>query len=115
MSELKTVDSASFQEEVLNSDVPVLVDFSAVWCGPCKRQTPILEDLAKEHIGAVKFVKLDIDECPEISSKYNIRSVPSLILFKNGEKAFVKVGLTKLSDLNDLIENAQFELTKFEY
>lgn len=114
MSKLLNVDNANFQKEVLESDIPVLVDFSAEWCGPCKKQTPVLELLAEQNIDSVKIVKLDIDDCPEISAKYNVRSIPSLILFKNGEKAFVKVGLTKLSDLNDLLEmsKTQFELTK---
>lgn len=103
MSDLLYVDDSNFEEEVLNSKVPVLVDFSATWCGPCQRQLPVLQLFAEAHIDKIKVVKVDIDESPHISSKFGIRSVPSLLLFNAGQKVDMKVGLTSLADLNVFI------------
>jgi thioredoxin 1 len=85
MSALPRVSDSTFDLEVLQSNLPVLVDFSAEWCGPCKSLAPIVESLAKEYEGRVKFVQLDIDENRQTPSSYGIMAVPTLILFKGGE------------------------------
>lgn len=83
---------ASFEQEVLKADVPVLVDFWAEWCGPCRMIGPSLEDISKEMDGKLKVVKLNIDENPQAPSRYNVRSIPTLLLFKNGQVAATKIG-----------------------
>jgi thioredoxin 1 len=93
MSEkVMTVDKNNFEKEVLNSDIPVLVDFWAVWCGPCRMVAPVVEQLADQYVGKIKFVKLNVDENPEIAARYNIMSIPSIYLFKNGEHVDGLVG-----------------------
>jgi thioredoxin 1 len=87
MSNLPEVTDATFEAEVLKSDLPVLVDFNAEWCGPCRSLAPIVEELAKEYDGRVKFLQLDIDNSRQTPSAYGIMAVPTLILFKNGEVA----------------------------
>jgi thioredoxin 1 len=79
------ITDANFQKEVLNSDKPVLVDFWAVWCAPCKMVAPVVEELAKEYDGKLKVGKLDVDSNPEVSMKYGIRSIPTLMVFKGGK------------------------------
>ena len=103
MSELKHVDDSNFEAEVLKSSVPVLVDFSATWCGPCQRQLPILQKFADANADKIKVVKVDIDDAPKISSKLGIRGVPSMVLFNNGQKVDMRVGLTSLVDLNNFV------------
>lgn len=97
MSEnIKNISDTSFEINVLKSDQPVLVDFWAEWCGPCKSIAPILEEIAKEYEGKLKIFKLNIDLYPEIPIKFNVRGIPTLILFKNGVVIEQKVGsLTK--------------------
>lgn len=92
MSDLMLTD-ANFEAEVLKSELPVLVDFWAVWCGPCKMQDPILEEAAKELDGRIKIGKVNVDENPNTASKYGIMSIPTLMIFKNGEvvKQFIGV------------------------
>ena len=85
MSTVLHVNDQNFQAEVLESAVPVLVDFYATWCQPCKKLTPIVEQLAVEYAGKAKFAKVDIDEAPGVASSHGIMAVPTLILFKNGE------------------------------
>lgn len=87
-----TVSDATFAEEVLNSKEPVLVDFWAEWCGPCKAIAPVLEELSTELAGKVKIVKLDVDANPSAAAQYGVRSIPTMILFKGGEAADIKVG-----------------------
>ena len=88
---VKATDT-SFEQEVLKSDTPVLVDFWAEWCGPCSMIGPSLEDIAKEMDGKLKVVKVNIDENPATPSRYNVRSIPTLLLFKNGQVAATKIG-----------------------
>ncbi len=82
--ELKFTDE-NFETEVLKSELPVLVDFYADWCGPCKMMAPVIEELASEYAGTVKVGKLNVDEAPAISSKYRVMSIPTLLFVKNGE------------------------------
>ena len=91
MTTVKATDS-TFEQEVLKSDEPVLVDFWAEWCGPCKMIGPSLEDISTEMAGRVKVVKINIDENPMSPSKYGVRSIPTLLLFKNGQVAATKIG-----------------------
>lgn len=93
MAGIPTVTDATFEAEVLNSEIPVLVDFSAEWCGPCKKLAPIVEELAKDYEGKVKVVTLDIDESRETPMKYGIMSVPTIFFIKGGEVVDRMVGL----------------------
>ncbi len=94
----------NFEQEVLNSSGPVLVDFTATWCGPCKRLAPIVDEIAEEVKGKVKVGKLDIDESPLTASKMGIRSVPTLIVFRDGKAAAQHLGLTTKAKILGLVE-----------
>ncbi len=89
------VNSQSFEAEVLKSEIPVLVDFWAPWCGPCKALNPIIDKVEAEVTGKVKIVKVNIDESPDIASKYSIMSIPTLLIFKDGVVADQLVGLVQ--------------------
>ena len=86
------VDDANFQTEVLSSDKPVLVDFWAIWCGPCKMIAPIVEELAKEYDGKLKVAKMDVDANPQTAMNFGIRSIPTLMVFKGGQVAEQIIG-----------------------
>ena len=87
------VSDSTFEQEVLKSPQPVLVDFFAEWCGPCKAMAPALEQVAQEMAGKVKIVKLDVDQNPTVTGKYGIRAMPTLMIFKDGQVAATKVGV----------------------
>lgn len=99
------VSDQSFEEEVLNADGPVLLDYWAEWCGPCKMIAPILEELADEYSEKIKIAKLNIDDNPETPPKYGIRGIPTLMLFKTGNVEATKVGAVSKSQLIDFIDS----------
>ncbi|MEM7282061.1 MAG: thioredoxin [Pseudomonadota bacterium] len=98
------VNDSNFESEVLNSDQPVLVDFFAEWCGPCKALSPVIEDLRRSFDGKAKVVKLDIDQSPATAQKYAIRSVPTLVVFNNGEARDSVVGVQSKGALETLLD-----------
>lgn len=100
---LQVFNDLNFDDEVLKSATPVLVDFTATWCGPCKQLAPIVDQLAEELAGKVKVGKLDVDESPITAGKLGIRGVPTLMVFKNGERAAQHVGLTTKQKLLALV------------
>ena len=106
MSNVPSVNDLNFDQEVINSDVPVLVDFSATWCGPCKQIAPFVEQLSTEYDGQVKVRMVDIDESPGTAAKYGIRGVPTLKMFKGGEVVAEQVGAAPKAKLEELIKRA---------
>ena len=98
------VTDANFDAEVLKADKPVLVDFGATWCGPCKALAPVVDKLADETVGKYKIVSVDIDDAPGVAQRYGIRGVPAILVFKNGEKTAQHVGVTTKDKLLALIE-----------
>lgn len=94
----------SFEKEVLRSTLPVLVDFFAAWCGPCRSLSPILEEVAKEYEGKVKFFKVNVDNHEELSSNYSIKSIPALLLFKDGNLLSTHLGALSKSKLQSLLD-----------
>jgi thioredoxin 1 len=95
--------TANFDTEVLKADLPVLVDFTATWCGPCKALAPIVEKIADEFEGKIKVGKLDIDAAPEVAAKYGVRSVPTVIVFRGGQKSGSQIGLSSRDKLVKLL------------
>jgi len=93
----------NFQKEVLESDLPVLVDFFASWCGPCQMMAPVIEELAKEYEGKIKFGKLNVDENPQSAAKYGVMSIPTIILFKQGREVRRKIGFSGKEELEKLL------------
>jgi thioredoxin 1 len=104
MSNAVEVTDGSFDAEVLQATTPVLVDFWAPWCGPCRMAAPIIEEVAGKYEGKVKVAKLNVDDNPEISSKYAIRSIPSLFLFKGGQVVDQAIGVQTAAQLSKMLE-----------
>ena len=98
------LSSENFQEEVMSSDLPVLVDFFAEWCGPCKMISPIIDELAETYSGKIKVGKLDIDQASDIASTHGVMSIPTIIFFKNGEKVEEHTGALDKGQLEELIQ-----------
>jgi len=104
MSDILQVTDDSFESDVLKSSDPVLVDYWAEWCGPCKVIAPVLEEVAKEYTGRLKVAKLNIDDNPNTPPKYGIRGIPTLMLFKNGTVEATKVGAISKSQLTAFLD-----------
>ncbi|MCB0322442.1 MAG: thioredoxin [Bdellovibrionales bacterium] len=104
MAKVVEVSDGSFEEEVLKSSTPVLVDFWAPWCGPCKTIAPVVEELAKDYSERLKVVKVNVDENKEAAMRYNVRGIPNLILFKNGEPVEQIVGAVAKQELVSAID-----------
>ena len=100
------VSDDSFEQEVLQSEMPVLIDYWAEWCGPCKMIAPILEEIATEYAGRVKVCKVDVDTNPDMPAKFNIRGIPTLILFKGGNAVDTKVGALSKTQLAEFLDSA---------
>lgn len=105
MSRIIHVSDDSFESDVIKSDIPVLVDYWADWCGPCKMIAPILEEIANEYAGKVKITKINIDENPSSPRKYGVRGIPTLILFKGGEVEATKVGAMSKSQMAAFLDS----------
>lgn len=102
---MKAIGTDNWQEEVLSSSTPVLVDFWAEWCGPCRALTPILEDLAKDFDGKLKIVKVNVDENPDLASEFGVRSIPTLLVFKGGQLKGQMVGVMPKPQLKAKLES----------
>lgn len=99
-----TVTDADFEEEVLKSDIPVLVDFWAPWCGPCKMAEPVINELAEEYKGKVKIGKMNVDENQEQPSKYGVMSIPTVVVFNKGKEVERKIGFGGKAGYEELLE-----------
>jgi thioredoxin 1 len=105
MAKYTTGTDDNFNDEVIKSGVPVLVDFWATWCGPCKIIAPIVEELAEEFDGKAKIVKVDVDQNQDVAGKYQIRSIPTIVFFKNGEEVDRVIGAVPKNTLIDKLKN----------
>ncbi|MCC2595309.1 thioredoxin TrxA [Pusillimonas sp. MFBS29] len=107
MSEsIKHVSDASFEADVINSDVPVLVDYWAEWCGPCKMIAPLLDEAAKQYGDRVIIAKVNVDENPDTAAKFGVRGIPTLMLFKDGKATATKVGALSKSQLSAFLDES---------
>lgn len=104
MSTAAQVTDSSFKQEVLDSDVPVLVDFWAPWCGPCRMVAPVVDEISEQFKGQIKVVKVNTDENPQVASQYGIRSIPTLMIFKGGQKVDMVVGAVPKTTLASTLE-----------
>lgn len=102
----KQIKDNEFESEVLNSKLPVIIDFWAEWCGPCRMLAPILDQLSEEMEGKVKIVKMNIDENPETPSKFGVRGIPTMLLFKEGKQISTKVGVQPKNVLQEWINSS---------
>ena len=102
---MQAITDDSFETDVITSEVPVIVDFWAQWCGPCKALGPIIDEVSTKYTDKVKFVKLDVDHNPSTPPKFGVRGIPTLILFKNGQVAATQVGLLSKADLMKFIDS----------
>lgn len=103
-SQIHAISDDSFENEVIKSQTPVVVDFWAQWCGPCKALAPILEDVAVHYGEKIKFVKLDVDSNPQTPPKFGVRGIPTVILFKDGQVVATQVGLVSKADLLKILD-----------
>jgi thioredoxin 1 len=104
MSAAAQVTDSTFKQEVLDSEVPVLVDFWAPWCGPCRMVAPVVDEIAEQYSGQVKVVKVNTDENPSVASQYGIRSIPTLMIFKGGQRVDMVVGAVPKTTLASTLE-----------
>lgn len=104
MSSAAQVTDATFKEEVIESDVPVLVDFWAPWCGPCRMVAPVVDEISEQYKGQVKVVKINTDENPNVASQYGIRSIPTLMVFKGGQRVDMVVGAVPKTTLASTLD-----------
>jgi thioredoxin 1 len=104
MSAAAQVTDSTFKQEVLDSEVPVLVDFWAPWCGPCRMVAPVVDEIAEQYTGQVKVVKVNTDENPSVASQYGIRSIPTLMIFKGGQRVDMVVGAVPKTTLANTLE-----------
>ena len=103
---IQHISDDSFEQEVLKSDLPVLVDYWAEWCGPCKMIAPLLDDAAKQYAGRVIIAKVNVDENPDTAAKFGIRGIPTLMLFKDGKAAATKVGALSRTQLSAFLDES---------
>lgn len=104
MEKAKPVNAKDWDKDVINSQLPVFVDFWAEWCGPCRMVSPVVEELASEYAGKINFVKVNVDENNELASKYNIFSIPTLAIFKGGQIVAQQVGAASKSSYKNMID-----------
>lgn len=104
MSSATPVTDSSFKQEVIESEVPVLVDFWAPWCGPCRMVAPVVEEISSQYEGKIKVVKVNTDENPNVASEYGIRSIPTLMIFKGGQRVDMVVGAVPKTTLSQTLE-----------
>lgn len=107
----KILDVAGFEKEIANANVPLIVDFFASWCGPCKMLAPVLEKIQEKFEGSLEVIKIDIDKCSDVANKYNVMSVPTLMFFSDGELVRQEVGFMPEEKISHIIES-DFCLTR---